>query len=212
VADFSGSMDFGAATQSKRELALDFCAAAALLAVKNNDRVGLLVYTDRVERFVPPRKGRRHVMRLLMELAGLRPEGRGTDPAPAAGYLMRTVKTRATVFWLSDFIGTADRGAVKAASARHELVPVLLADRLETGIPPVGLVELTDPETGARLLVDSSSPGFAASLMDAVSERDAGREALFKGLKAEPLRLWTGVSPIMPLTRYFRRKARLGRR
>jgi uncharacterized protein (DUF58 family) len=211
LVDLSGSMDFGATGQTKAALAVDFCAAAGLLAAKNNDRVGLLAYTDRVESFIPPRKGKRHIMRLLMELSTLKPKGTGTDLGPAAGFLMKTVRSRATLFWLSDFMGIPDARPIKAAAGRHELIPVLLRDRLEDGLPTVGYIELSDPETGDRLLVDTSSPAFSTYLEDALETREDARSALFRGLKTEPLLLWTGASPITPLARYFRRQARLRR-
>jgi len=211
MVDLSGSMEFGTIAQTKRELAVDLCAAAGLLAVQNGDRVGLLAYTDRVELFVPPRKGRRHVMRLLMELAALKPVGRTTDLAPACGFLMRTVRTRATLFWISDFMEAGDVRIIKAATRRHELIPVLIKDRLESEFPEVGLVELSDPETGGNLLVDAASPAFAEYLRGYVEQRENARSALFKALKAEPLTLWTGASPINPLARYFLRRARLRR-
>ncbi|MBI5189763.1 MAG: DUF58 domain-containing protein [Nitrospirae bacterium] len=211
MVDLSGSMDFGPG-QTKRELALDFCAAVSLLAVGNNDRVGMLAYTDRVEMFIPPRKGRRHVMRLLTSLAALSPAGRGTDPIPATGFLMKTVKTRATLFWLSDFIGIKDIRPVKAVSRRHELVPVLLRDRLESGLPEAGFIELADPETGDRMLVDLSSKKLRAAFEESLREREKVRAAHYAALRAEPVEVWTGMSVVTPLAGYFRRQARLRRR
>ena len=212
VLDVSGSMDFGTAGATKRELAVEFCAAAALLAVQMNDRVGLLAYSGRVESFIPPRKGVRHVTGLLTGLAGLKSSGRGTNASAAAGFIMKTMKSRATLFWLSDFIGTGNDRSMKAAARRHELIPVLVRDALEDGIPPAGLMELADPEGGGRLVVDTSSPAFASRLKAAVGQRDTARSALFRSIKAEPLELLTGVPPIKPLAGYFRRRARIRRR
>ena len=209
--DLSRSMDFGTVAQSKKELAVDFCAAAALLAVKNSDRVGLVAFTDKVELFVPPRKGRRHVLRLLANLAAFSASGTGTEPASAATFLMNAVKQRATVFWVSDFVGVNGAGSLRAASRRHELVPVLLQDRREEEMPAVGLVELIDPETGARMTADTSSRGFAQAFSESVRRARAARELVFRELKSEPIELWTGGSPIMPLARYFHRKARMRR-
>jgi len=209
--DLSGSMGFGTTTQTKKDLALYFCAAAALLAAQNNDRVGLIAYTDRVEKFVPPRKGKRHVMRLLVELAGINPKGSGTNPEAAAVYLMRTVKSRATLFWVSDFIGADGSHSLRAASRRHELVPVTIQDRREAGLPPVGLVVLEDPETGGRVLVDSSSHAFISAQEHERQKAGSQRDSLMKMLKAEPVELWTGESVVMPLAQYFRRKARMRR-
>lgn len=209
--DFSGSMEFGTLAQTKRELAIDFCAAAALLAAGNNDRVGLIAYAEGIELFIPPRKGRRHVLKLLAELSALKPVGRGSGHAAAASMLMRVLKTRATLFWVSDYMGMDGAKGLKALSRRHELVPVLLADGRESVMPPVGLVELSDPETGTKTLVDTSSREFIDAFTAWKNETGSSRETLFKSLRAEHIEIQTGGSPVTPLTRYFRRKARLGR-
>ncbi|MGA2193301.1 MAG: DUF58 domain-containing protein [Nitrospirota bacterium] len=214
--DLSGSMGFGTTGQSKRELAVDFCAAASLLAVKNSDRVGLMAFTDKIELFIPPRKGKKNVMRLLTALSALITSGKGTDATMASEYLRKMLKSRATLFWVSDF-GDGDYAggdilrALKALSRRHELVPVVLKDRRETELPGVGLMELVDPETGLTAVIDTSSPRFMGAYKKCVDEARAYRENLFRTLRSEPIQLFTGSSPITPLTRYFRRKARLGR-
>jgi uncharacterized protein (DUF58 family) len=209
--DLSGSMDFGTIAQSKRELAVEFAAAAALLAVKNNDRVGLLAFTDKVEAYVPPRKGKRHVMRLLATLSTINTHGRGADFSRAALYLMKTVKRRATLFWVSDFIGAPGPRPLKAISRRHELVPVVLKDRREAEVPPVGLMELVDPETKQRFMVDTSSEAFRAALDKERARAEGLMGSLWTALRSEPVSVWTGESPILPLARYFRRKARARR-
>ena len=209
--DLSGSMDFGTLAQSKRELAVDFCAAAALLAIQNNDRVGLIAYTDRVEAFIPPRKGKRHAMRLLSGLASLAPSGRRGDHSLAAGMLLKMVKTRATLFWVSDFMGAEASRGFRAAARRHEFVPVLLRDRREKEMPGMGVVAFADPETGARVIVDTSSKAFRDAFARGVADAEAVRAAALKKLRAELVEVATGGSPVMPLMRYFRRKARFGR-
>jgi len=210
--DLSGSMDFGTVEKSKRELAVEFSAAVALLAVQNNDRVGLLAYTGRVELFIPPRKGRRHAMRLLTELAALEPSGLTADTGLAAGYLMKVQRTRATVFWLSDFMYAGLPRQLKAASRRHELVPVVVRDPREHDIPDVGLIELVDPETGERVVVDTSSTDFRRAFDDMAELNEANRSAMFRALHAEPVELVTGGPVVTPLARYFDRQARLRRR
>ena len=125
--------------------------------------------------------------------------------------LMRVLKTRATLFWVSDYMGMDGAKGLKALSRRHELVPVLLKDGREAVMPPVGLVELSDPETGDKTLVDTSSKEFIVAFTAWKKETDSSRDALFKSLRAEHIEITTGGSPVTPLTRYFRRKARLGR-
>jgi len=205
--DLSGSMEFGTTANSKRELALELSAAASLIASMNNDRVGLIAYTDRVELFIPPRKGRRHVMRLLAGLESLKTKGHGSDARPAAGFILKALKGRAIVFWVSDFIGVDGPGEMKAVSMRHEVVPALLRDRREDEIPDVGLAEFIDPETGGRVVVDTSSEAFRDAYAREASERDKRRASIFRALKSEPVELWTGADVVVPLARYFRRKA-----
>ncbi len=217
--DLSASMDFGTTTQTKRELAVEFAAAAALLAVQGGDRAGLIAYTDRVELFIPPRRGKRHVMGLLAALSTVSPQGKKTDITVPAQALMRSLKTRSTLFWVSDFLegvnvnggAEAGRSALKALSRRHELVPVVPIDRREAGGPASGwgtTAELTDPETGECILADFSSPAFIRAFKEWRDSAEKNRTALFNSLRAEPVWLFTGSSPITPLAGYFHRQAR----
>lgn len=213
--DVSASMDFGTTTQTKKELAVEFAAAAALLAAQGGDRAGLIAYTDRVELFIPPKRGKRHVYNLLTALSTVKPKGKRTDLAAPAELLIRALKTRSTLFWISDFLeaglpaAASGTRALKALSRRHELVPVVPSDRRERELPPGGgMAELIDPETGALVLVDLSSPRFIQAFKSWKDEAEKGRTALFNALKAEPVWLATGSSPITPLARYFHRHAR----
>jgi uncharacterized protein (DUF58 family) len=219
--DVSASMDFGTTTQTKRELAVEFAAAAALLAAQGGDRAGLIAYTDRVELFIPPKRGKRHVYNLLTALSTIKPKGKKTDMTVPAELLIRALKTRSTLFWISDFTeacldgGSSDAGlpatrALKALSKRHELVPVVPTDRREAGGPASdwGVAELKDPETGEVALVDFSSPAFIHAFKNWRDTVEKERAALFNSLKAEPVWLATGDSPITPLARYFHRQAR----
>lgn len=210
--DLSASMEFGTAATSKRESALEFAATVSLLASRNNDRVGLIGYTDKVDVFLPPRKGRKNSVRLMMELAAAKPSSKLADPALAAGFLMKAQRSRATVFWVSDFMDMEMNRTLKAVSRRHELVPVVVRDKRETDMPGVGLVEFADPETGEAALVDTTSKAFADAFTRAASERDAKRALLFRAMRAEPVELVTGGSPITPLARHFDRVARQRRR
>jgi uncharacterized protein (DUF58 family) len=210
--DLSGSMGFGTVQKSKRDLAVEFAAAVALLAVQNNDRVGLIAYTGHVELYIPPRKGRRHAMRLLTDLAAHKPSAGMADAGLAAGYLMKVQRTRATVFWLSDFMDAGLPRQLKAASRRHELVPVVVKDPREHDIPDVGLVELMDPETGETVVADTTSPEFRRAFAAMTEQTEANRTAVFRALHAEPVELMTGGPVVTPLARYFDRQARLRRR
>jgi uncharacterized protein (DUF58 family) len=218
--DVSASMDFGTTTQTKKELAVEFAAAAALLAAQGGDRAGLIAYTDRVELFIPPKRGKRHVYNLLTALSTIKPKGKKTDLTVPAENLLRTLKTRSTLFWISDFTeaclegGRSEAGlpatrALKALSRRHEFVPVVPSDRRERELPAGGgMAGLIDPETGEEILVDLSSPRFIQAFKSWRDEAAKGRTALFNSLKAEPVWLATGSSPITALARYFHRQAR----
>ncbi len=127
--DLSASMDFGTTTQTKRELAVEFAAAAALLAVQGGDRAGLIAYTDRIELYIPPKRGRKHVLNLLAALSTVRPKGKKTDLTIPAQTLMRALKNRSTLFWISDFLESGGAPVLKALARRHELVPVVPTDR-----------------------------------------------------------------------------------
>ena len=151
VVDVSASGNFGTQERMKGEVAVELSAVLAFSAIKNHDKIGLILFSDRIEKFVPPRKGRRHVLRVLRELLFHKPEGRGTDIGGALEYLSRVVPRRSVVFLVSDFLGTGFSRPLSVAGRRHDLIAVRMRDPRESEIPPVGLVEMEDPETGERV-------------------------------------------------------------
>src|SRR5436305_1414136 len=155
--DCSGSHQFGTAAQQKREVAAELAAVLAFSAISNNDRVGLLQFTDRVEHFVPPNKGTRHVLRLIRDVLFFQPKRRGTSLREGLDYLNRVLHRRAIVFLLSDFLDQGFEGAFKRTGRRHDLIAVRITDPGEEELPAVGLLELEDAETGGRLLLDTGS-------------------------------------------------------
>jgi uncharacterized protein (DUF58 family) len=209
LADMSSSHEFGTSLQFKRELAAEIGATLAFSAIRNHDKVGLLCFTDRVERFVPPRKGPNHVLRVIRELLFLKPEGKGTDIAAAFDYLNRTTHRRAVVFLISDFQATGYENALRLARRRHDVIAISVGDRREMELPDVGLVELLDTETGETVLVDTSSKAvrqqYALRSAGAVNERTT----LLRRMKLDSVEVRTGESFVEPLTRFFRaREAR----
>jgi uncharacterized protein (DUF58 family) len=210
--DVSASMGFGTRGGLKSDAAKEFAATVASLALLNNDRVGLVAFSDRVRAFVPPGKGRRQTVRIMAALEdadGEKSFGKGGGPA---GLIMNALKTRATVFWVSDFIGVGSQSSFRGLSKRHEFVPVMVFDRREREMPDVGLVELYDPETGEKGMFDTSSPGFRDAVR-AHGEADKNRlDAMFRSLRAIPVELETGVPPVIPLGGYFRRVMAMRRR
>ncbi len=157
LVDWSGSHQFGTARQQKREVAAELAAVLAFSAISNNDKVGLIGFTDRVECFLPPRKGVRHVLRLIREALYFQPVHRGTALREGLNFLNRIQHRRAIVFLLSDFLDHGFEQALKRTGRRHDLIAIRIHDRREDELPAVGLVELEDAETGRRLVVDTSS-------------------------------------------------------
>ncbi len=158
--DISGSLGFGSGERLKREVAVEIAALIAFAALRNNDRVGLLLFTDQIELFLPPKKGRGHGLRVIRELITARPKGRGTNVALALQHLRRLLTRKAVIFVLSDFVCQPFERPLRGLAGRHDVACLDVSDRREEAIPPVGLLEIEDPETGDLLAVDASDPGF----------------------------------------------------
>jgi uncharacterized protein (DUF58 family) len=182
VADMSASEEFGTASQLKRELITEVCATIAFSAIKNNDKVGLILFSDKVERFIPPKKGRSHILRLVRELLEFRPGNRGTDITEALRYMNNVIKKRCIAFLISDMMDTGYEDVLKIANRRHDLVVLRTTDPRENELPQVGLVQFRDPETGAVRWVDTGSRALrnayrAAALKHQQQTRDILRRA-----------------------------------
>jgi uncharacterized protein (DUF58 family) len=169
--DLSASGEFGTVSKMKNELAAEFCAVLAFAAAKNNDKVGLLVFTDRIELFIPPKKGSRHVLRLIRELLYFKMPKRKTDIPLALDYVAKVMRKRATVFVVSDFIETGFKKPLSLLNKRHDVIAVSVRDRVEVAMPSVGLIEVQDAETGQIMLVDTSSRKFRGQYGDQSSRR-----------------------------------------
>jgi uncharacterized protein (DUF58 family) len=179
--DMSGSGAFGSRGATKRELAAELAAVVALSAIKNNDRVGLYLVTDRVERYVPPKKGKRHVMRVIGEILAFSAQSRRTDLASGLDFLAKVARRRSVVFLVSDFASEGWQRAANIVARRHELVPVVVADPLESALPDVGLLTMEDLETGELVELDTSSHArreFARRAKQAAAARDAALRQL----------------------------------
>jgi uncharacterized protein (DUF58 family) len=208
--DLSGSQRWGTRLRLKSELVVEVAATLAMSAIRNNDRVGLLVFTDRVESFVPPRKGRRHVLRLIRDLLAFRPVGRGTDLAAALAYLTRALRSRAIVFLVSDFQVSdgwpALERALRAAAFRHDLVALSVSDPVDARLPDVGWLEVTDPETGTTVVVDTSDPRVREAHAGVVDAEREQRRRTFRRLGIDEVELATDRPYAAPLLGFFRRR------
>ena len=214
VVDASASGDFGSVGQFKRELAAELAAVLSFAATTNNDKVGLLIFTDRVELYIPPRKGRRHVLRLVRELLAFQPEGRGTDIKLALDTVNRVLKRASIVFLVSDFLDDPDtyRKGLTIANRKHDVVAFDLQDPLEREIAGVGLLALQDAETGRMAWVDSGSRDWQDAFARRSRRLEERKTQTFSGAGVDRIRVETGSDYVAALTRFFQmRSKRLGR-
>lgn len=212
LVDLSGSQRWGTRERLKSELVAEVAAALAMSAMRNNDRVGLLLVTDEVEWFVPPRKGRRHVLRLVRDLLAFEPRRRGTDLAAGTDYASRLLGSRAVVFVFSDYrLGDgwpAFSDALTALSARHDVVAVRLSDPRDDELPDVGMLTVRDPETGTTTTIDTSAAGVRKRFSAAAAADEAAARAVFRRLRVDEIRLSTDRPYSVPLLGFFRRRER----
>jgi uncharacterized protein (DUF58 family) len=210
--DLSGSERFGTRRRFKSELASELAAVLAMSAIRNNDRVGTLLFTDRIELVVPPKKGRRHALRLMRDLLVFNPEGRGTDIAGATEYLNKMLPHKTIIFLVSDFLATEIERPLKMLAQRHDLVAVTIEDPSELELPDIGLARLVDPETGQTLDVDTSDPRVREAFEHNVAEEREGRQKLLRRLAVDEVPVMTDGSIVEPLFRFFRRRETRTRR
>ena len=208
VVDASASGNFGSAGKFKAEVGVELCALLAFSAIKNNDRVGLIIFTDTVEKYIPPKKGRNHVLRVIRELLFFEPQGRKTDIALALRFLNRVQRRRAVVFMVSDFFCADYSTPLRIASRRHDFVALGLQDRREREIPAMGLIDLLDPETGRTVCVNSSSRRWRRAFTAAAARRERERLAFFRTNRIDYIPLMTDADYIEPLVRFFRTRER----
>ncbi len=210
--DLSGSEQFGTRGRFKAELAAEVAAVLAMAAIKNNDRVGLVTFTDRVEEFVPPKKGRRHALRLIRDLLAFRPTGRGTDLRVALDYLGRIVRHRAIIFLISDFLDADFERSLKVVSRRHDVVAVTVSDPREHAIPDVGYLELVDAETDRRVVLDSGNRYVREQFEYLANEEEVRLRQLLRRLSIDQIEIQTDRSYVKPLIEFFHARERKLRR
>ena len=210
MVDLSASLRFGTVDQHKRDVAAELAALLAFSAIKNNDRVGMILFTDRVEKFIAPKKGRKHVMRLITEILTFEPEGRGTNLGEAFSYLARVIRRRSVVFTLSDFQQESERfeHPLRIASRRHDLIPVLIRDELEKKLPSIGLVLMEDLETGAPMWVDTSSPWVRRTYQEKTSASHEKLLQHFRRLRLDTVDVQTGGGYVRAIVQFFKLRAR----
>jgi len=217
AADVSGSSGFGSGARTRAEVAAELCALLALSAVINNDKVGLLLFDDEVERYIPPKKGRRHVLRLIRDVLTYQGRGHGTAIEDAVAYISRVQRRHATVFVVSDFLVPASRwepitAALSIAARRHDVIAVTLEDPRERDLPRVGLVDLSDLETGEDVLVDTSHRCARDAYAERARQRASRREDVLRRAGVDEIVVDIGGDFVAPLVQFFHRRSRRRRR
>ena len=208
LVDASASQGFGTQGKTKQEAAAELAAMLAFSAIKNNDRVGLIIFTDEVELFVPPKKGRKHVLRVISQILEFKPTRRGTAVGAALDYFARVCKRRSVAFILSDFQDDGYKQSMAVVSRRHDVVPVVLVDPVEEVLPIMGTVSVQDPETGEVFAFDTVSRSGRRAFEELAAELRQRRERMFRQMKIDAIYVDTDKSYTEPLMGYFKLRSK----
>ncbi|HEX8608533.1 MAG TPA: DUF58 domain-containing protein [Pedobacter sp.] len=206
LVDVSGSKNFGTQTQLKQELATEICAVLAFSAIQNNDKVGVLFFSDQVEKFIPPKKGRSHILMIIRELINFEPKHKGTNVAEALRFFTGAIKKRCTSFLISDFMSSSFENELKIANRKHDLVALRLFDLHEEEFPDLGLIPVKDEETGQVAWVNTSDKEVRFEFKRAALERNGRLEDLFKRSGVDFTKIGTHQSYIKPLMTLFKKR------
>ena len=204
VVDASSSSRFGSVKQLKSELTAELCAVLAFSAIKNNDKVGLIIFTDQIEKYIPPKKGRRHVLHVISEALSFQPQGHRTDIAAALEYLNRVTMRRTVTFLISDFMATGYEPALRIANKRHDIIAVTITDPRELELPKLGMLALQDAETGEKIVVDTSLRRVRAEYLEHSRERVEERQRLLRSTNVDAIDVSTDQPYTEPLLKFFR--------
>ena len=208
LVDLSGSLLFGTIEKTKQQIAAELSAILAFSAMKNNDKVGLILFTDKIEKFVPPRKGRTHVLRLIREVLSFEPKGKTTNLKLALEYMNNAVKKKSIVFLISDFMDQGYEKILRIVGKKHDLVGIVINDRREFELPKIGLVKLTDSETGRERWLDTSDSKVQKTITDIRQRVIQNRKSLFLSSRLDSIEINTGENYVKPLVQFFRVRER----
>ena len=210
VVDMSASTSFGSITETKAEIAAEIAALLAFSAIKNNDKVGLICFTDTVEHFVAPRKGKRHVLRVVRDILRFQPQQPGTNIETALTFVDKVLKPHSVVFLISDFKDTGYEKQLRLSSRRHSLIAITLQDRREMELPDVGLIELEDAESGETMIVDTRSEEARQLYTELNQRADAERRQIFRANQVDSILIRTDEPYVKPIIQFFRQRAAKG--
>ena len=206
LVDVSGSNRFGTHHQFKEELVAEVAATLAFSAIQNNDKVGVILFSDRIEKFIPPKKGSSHILRIIRELITYKPTSNGTDLAEALRYFTNVIKKRCTAFLLSDFYDDNYTDAIKIASGKHDLVAIRIADEKETRLPDLGLAKFYDPETDETIWIDTADKAIRDEFASRYANHVTKVEEVLKKYGIDQTVLYTGEDYVKELKKLFERR------
>lgn len=208
LVDASSSGQFGTRTQRKDEMAAEICGLLAFSAIRNNDKVGMIIFTDEVEKYIAPRKGRGHVLRLIREILYFKPVGRSTNIGNALEYLNRVIKRKSVVFLVSDFLSSGYASDLIIANRKHDVVAIKIGDEREARMEDFGLIDFEDAETGEIIAIDTSDPDFRRQFGLQATELSTELEKAFRRMNIDFVQLTTGHDYFIPLTKFFKMRER----
>jgi len=208
LVDASSSGEFGTATQMKGEVAVEICALLAFSAIKNNDRVGLIIFTDNIEKYIPPKKGKKHVLRVIRELLFFEPKKKKTDISAVLEFLGRIQKRRSVVFLVSDFLSAGFEKDLQIANRKHDVIAITITDPRELRLPKIGFIEFQDAETGEEILIDTYSQAVREIFSQFAVERKDERFHFFRSISMDSIDIITDRPYVDPLVRFFRLRAK----
>ena len=204
LVDMSSSGYFGTRERFKEETAAELCALLAFSAIKNNDKVGMIIFTDRIEKYIPPKKGKAHVLRLIREILYFKPVGTGTSIAAALEYFNRVIKKKSVVFLISDFLSEDYLKPLQIANRKHDIIAMKISDPREMSFDNVGMIELEDAETGEVMLIDTASQEFRLDFAQKAEADNYGLRRSFKLINLDFIQIITNKSYIVPLINFFK--------
>jgi uncharacterized protein (DUF58 family) len=208
LVDLSGSLLFGTIEKTKQQIAAELSAILAFSAMKNNDKVGLILFTDKIEKFVPPRKGKKHVLRVIREVLSFEPKGKATNLKSALEYMNNAIKKKSIVFLISDFIDEGYEKILRMVGKKHDLIGVVLNDRREFTLPKIGMIKLNDNETGEERWIDTSDSKVQKTIREMREKITQGRKTLFLTSRLDSIEVTTEENYIKPLIQFFRKRER----
>jgi len=208
LVDVSSSGNFGTANQMKGEIAAELSAVLAFSAIKNNDKVGLIIFSDKIEKFISPRKGKQHVLRVIREILFFKPEDSQTNLNVALEFLIKVIRRRSIVFLISDFLTEDYEKALQITNKKHDVIAIDIIDPREVELPNIGFIELEDAETGETVLVDTSNAQVRSGFFSKSESNRLQREKFFKSIGVDNINIYTDQSYVKPITRFFRMRAK----